>query len=91
MKFRMCGVYDEEEGYRCYASMSDFLASELTPDKYGHTFYAHNGGKSDMHFVLHELVGSGLANERYEIEASFNGSSAFLVMISERALSLIHI
>lgn len=85
MKFRMCGVYDEEEGYRCYASMSDFLASELTPDRYGHTFYAHNGGKSDMHFVLHELVGSGLANERYEVEASFNGSSAFLVTISERA------
>lgn len=85
MKFRLCGVYDEQQGYRCYASMSAFLASELRPENYGVTFYAHNGGKSDMQYVLHELVTSGLAEHVFEVDAAFNGSSAFLVTLTDRS------
>ena len=84
MKFRMCGVYDQERGYRYYASMISFLLEELTPENYGRVFYAHNGGKSDMHFVLDTLIQSGLASDKFIIEAAFNGSSAFLVQIRER-------
>ena len=83
MKFRMCGVYDER-GYRYYSSMSDFLVSELTTDNYGRTFFAHNGGKSDMHFVLDELLKSGLGKRTFAMEMVFNGSSAFLAKLRKR-------
>jgi len=83
-KLRMCGVYDPEKGYRSYATMADFLCNELTTENYGRTFFAHNSGKSDMHFVLDELLKSGLAMETFEIDATFNGSSAFLVYIRKR-------
>jgi hypothetical protein len=84
MKFRMCGVYDEQRGYRYYTSMTDFLVSELTTDNYGRTFFAHNGGKSDMHFVLDELIKSGLGKKTFAMEVGFNGSSAFLAKLKKR-------
>lgn len=84
MKFRICGVYDERKGYRHYSSISSFLERELIPENYGTTFFAHNGGKSDMHFIFDELSRSGLAQHRFEVEAAFNGASAFLVTLAER-------
>jgi hypothetical protein len=84
MKFRICGVYDKKRGYRHYSSMSSFLDNELTPENYGVTFFAHNGGKSDMHFVFDELSRSGLAQYRFDVEAAFNGASAFLVTLAEK-------
>ena len=84
LKFRICGVYDPRSGYRHYSSMAAFLDAELTPENYGMTFFAHNGGKSDMHFVFDELCKSGLAQHRYDVEAAFNGASAFLVTLTER-------
>jgi hypothetical protein len=83
MKFRMCGVYDER-GYRYYTSMTDFLVSELTTENYGRTFFAHNGGKSDMHFVLDALIKSGLGKRTFAMEVVFNGSSAFLAKLRKR-------
>lgn len=84
LQFRMAGVYDEEKGYRSYATVAEFLYHELTPENYGRTFFAHNGGKSDIHFILHELLISNLARTEYTVEAAFNGSSAFLVQVSKR-------
>jgi hypothetical protein len=83
MKFRLCGVYDER-GYRYYTSMTDFLVSELTTENYGRTFFAHNGGKSDLHFVLDELIKSGLGKRTFAMEVGFNGSSAFLAKLRKR-------
>lgn len=85
LTFRMAGVYDPQRGYRCYSSANAFLNSELVPENYGRTFYAHNAGKSDVHFVLESLIGSYLAERRYILEAAFNGSSAFLLTASERS------
>jgi hypothetical protein len=84
-KFRMAGVFDGTN-YRCYASMSEFLTAELVPENFGRIFFAHNGGKSDLHFILHELLATGLcsANGMFEMDCSFNGSSAFLCHLRMR-------
>ncbi|MHB8107659.1 MAG: DNA polymerase [Candidatus Cryosericum sp.] len=84
-KFRMAGVFDGKD-YRCYATMGEFLTKELVPANFGRIFYAHNGGKSDLHFVLHELMSTGLCSTggTFELDCSFNGSSAFLCHIRMR-------
>src|SRR5262245_43269678 len=83
-RLRMMGVYDEKAGYRHYTHMRAFLDKELVPANAGKIFFAHSGGKSDFQFVLEELIRSKLANDRFLVEAAFNGSSAFLVTITDR-------
>lgn len=84
-KFRMAGIYDGKD-YRCYATMAEFLTKELVPENFGRIFFAHNGGKSDMHFVLEELLETGLCSSggTFEMDCIFNGSSAFLCHLRMR-------
>jgi hypothetical protein len=77
MKIRVCGVYDDVDGYRAYTTVPEFLDAEMNSDSRGRWFYAHAGGLADMIFVLHELA----KREGYEVKAAFSGSSAIIVNV----------
>lgn len=77
LQMRLCGAYDDEDGYRAYKTVPDFLDGEMTSDSRGNWFYAHAGGLADMIFVLQELV----KREGYEVKAAFSGSSAIIVNV----------
>lgn len=81
LQLRILGVYDGKK-YRSYASIRAFLAGELTSENRGAWFFAHAGGLADVQFVLEELV----QNSRYAghvIKASFSGSSAIIVRVTQ--------
>jgi len=77
MKLRMCGVYDEKKGYRCYSSIDNFIKNELTHKNRGSWFYAHAGGLADFQFVIERLSHLG-----YYVQGSTSGSSAIIVHIT---------
>jgi hypothetical protein len=83
-KLRLVGVFDERKGYRKYLTMEKFIKGELHEGNYERVFFAHAGGKYDFQYVFEELVKKGFAQNRYHIEAIFNGASAFLVTLKER-------
>jgi hypothetical protein len=78
MPVRLVGVYDGER-YRAYHTVSEFLTNELTSKNRGKWFYAHAGGLADFQFLLHEL----LSRKGYKINASFSGSSAIIVHVTQ--------
>jgi len=75
MKIRLAGVFDGNR-YRCYATVENFLANELTSKNRGKWFYAHAGGLADFQFVLEILMKRG-----YRIKASTSGSSLIIVHV----------
>lgn len=77
LELRLIGVYDGTS-YKCYTRISDFLSEWLRHDSSGIWLYAHAGGLYDFQFLLRCLKESG-----YELEASFSGSSAIVVKISD--------
>ena len=78
MKLRMVGVYDDNEGYRCYESIDMFISGELTARNRGRWLYAHAGGLADFHFVVHRLKELG-----FSVRGSTSGSSAIIVVVSK--------
>ncbi len=76
LKVRIIGVFDGVE-YRRYYTVQAFLDGELTHKNRGKWFYAHAGGLADVQFVIRCLRD----DERYSAEASFSGSSAFIVTV----------
>jgi hypothetical protein len=77
MILRMCGVYDEERGYRWTTSIDNFITSELTHKNRGWWFYAHAGGLADFQFVIERLKHHG-----FYVHGSTSGSSAIIVHVS---------
>lgn len=75
-ELRMAGVYDGER-FRWYKTIKGFLRAELTHKNRGKWFYAHAGGLADMIFLLEILAD----DPRYEVRASFSGSSAIIVHV----------
>lgn len=75
-QLRCAGSYDGER-YRCYRTIPDFLAGELTASTAGAWYYAHFGGGADMLFLLPVLF----ANPAYRVEVAFSGSSAVIVSL----------
>jgi DNA polymerase type B, organellar and viral len=80
LKHRITGVYDGEQ-YRRYPSIDAFLIGELTSENRGAWFYAHAGGLADLGFVLDRIIANVGDDERYQVEASFSGSSAIIVHV----------
>ncbi len=76
LKVRIVGVFDGVE-YRRYYTVEAFLNGELTHKNRGKWFYAHAGGLADVQFVIRILRD----DDRYSVEASFSGSSAFIVTV----------
>jgi hypothetical protein len=74
---RMVGCFDGNR-YRWYRTVEDFLACELNRENRGKWFYAHAGGLADIQFLFEKLV----TDPRWTIKASFSGSSAIIVHIS---------
>lgn len=78
---RLVGVFDGERYYDYpqggFASVRAFLAEWLIAEHSGKWFYGHYGGMADIQFILHEIQ----KDPRYEVEASFSGSSAIIVNI----------
>lgn len=78
LELRVISVYQAPEdggrrahaGQRWYRSVDDFLASELTRDNRGKTFYAHAGGRFDFAFLLAPLKSHG-----FHVECRFSGSA----------------
>lgn len=77
MRLRMCGVYDEYDGYRCYDTMDGFIEKELTHKNRGKWLYAHAGGLADFQFVIDRLKHLG-----YYVHGSTSGSSAIIVHVT---------
>lgn len=80
LQHRITGVYDGNS-YRRYPSIDAFLKGELTSDNRGAWFYAHAGGLADLGFVLDRIIANVGDDERYQVEASFSGSSAIIVHV----------
>lgn len=80
LKHRLTGVFDGNQ-YRRYRTVDDFLLGEMTSGNRGAWFYAHAGGLADMGFVLDRIIANVGEDERYEVEASFSGSSAIIVHV----------
>jgi hypothetical protein len=78
LQVRMLGVFDGNR-YRWYRKVEDFLACELNRENRGKWFYAHAGGLADIQFLFEKLV----TNPRWSIKASFSGSSAIIVHVSD--------
>ncbi len=81
LELRIIGVYDGNR-YRSYPSVRTFLSAELSSENRGAWFFAHAGGLADVQFVLEELV----KNPRYAthvVRASFSGSSAIIVRVTQ--------
>lgn len=76
LELRMVGVFDGNR-YRCYESIDDFIACEMTSKNRGKWFYAHAGGLADFQFVLEAI----LKKKGYQVKASFSGSSAIIVHV----------
>lgn len=51
LEFYCCGFYDGEQ-YTCFYSMEDFLSHVLTKEYNGYRFFAHFGGRFDVHFLF---------------------------------------
>lgn len=81
LQTRIVGVFDGN-AYRSYKTFPDFLASELNSKNRGAWFYAHAGGMADVQFVFETLV-TDPAYKGYTVKASFSGSSAIIVRISQ--------
>ena len=72
----LVGVYDGKR-YRAYKTVTEFMDAEFTRATHGRWFYAHAGGLADSVFLLEYLAD----DDRYEIDASFSGSSAIIIKI----------
>lgn len=82
LEVRLVGVYDREQGYRCYRSVRDFLMGELVSSNRGRWFYAHAGGVADLQFVLRELKDiNDETGGYYQVNAGFSGSSAVICKV----------
>ena len=79
LKIRLCGIYDGNT-YRSYPDVRTFLTRELVAANRGAWFFAHAGGLADVSFVLEQAM---LMN-RWDVEASFSGSSAIIVHLREK-------
>jgi hypothetical protein len=78
-ELRMVGTFDGRD-YMYYTSIRNFLDNLLVKKNRNKIFFAHNSGRSDMHFIFQEIYN---CRKRYAVEAAFNGSSAFLVFIKD--------
>lgn len=79
-KLRLIGVRDED-GYRAYSSVADFLEDELVGHKSGRTFFAHAGGLSDVQFIFEELLRGDYRARGLKLDAAMSGSAAIRVTI----------
>lgn len=80
LEVRLVGVYDGDK-YRCYRSVDDFIAYEMTSKNRGKWFYAHAGGLADVQFLFERLVAINKVRPDYVVNASFSGSSAIIVHV----------
>ena len=78
LEMRLCGLYDGQQ-YQSTTSINDFLNLALTSANRGAWFYAHAGGLADIQFIFEALA----HDTRYRVRASFSGSSAIIVRISQ--------
>lgn len=74
MIVRVVGCYDGQR-YTAFATVDEFLDSELRPENNGMWYYAHFGGGADYQFLHERFVTSG----RYRISGCSSGSSAMIV------------
>ena len=79
-EFRMAGVYEPEGGYRCYTDLSKLWLEEFNSENSGAWFYAHNGGKSDIHFLV-QARDTDPRLSSYSADAAFSGGSAVIVVL----------
>lgn len=70
----MAGFFDGEQ-YRCFRSMTDFLAHVLTRRYRGWRFFAHFGGRFDVSYVYDEL-------RRRNLEMSFYCSGSCVLALT---------
>ena len=70
------GVFDGEK-YHVRYTIADLLDVLFTKENRHKWMYAHYGGMADMVFLLQEIV----KDDRYELEATFSGSSAVMVRV----------
>ena len=76
---RLVGVFDGKR-YRSYPTTLEFLRNELTKKNRGKIFFAHAGGLADAQFILKEFIKR--QNPGYKLTATFSGSSAVIIRIS---------
>lgn len=81
LKVRLVGVHDGNR-YRCYRSVQEFIACELTSKNRGKWFYAHAGGLADIQFIFEHFVEVNRRDPRYVVKAHFSGSSAIIVKVT---------
>jgi len=81
-ELRLVGVFDED-GYRYYTSIIDFVNGEFTGKNRGKWYYAHAGGLADILFVLSEFSRNPDLS-KWTLSASFSGSSAIIVRITHK-------
>lgn len=58
MNLRLAGAFDGKR-YRGYRTINDYLNYALVPEKHDKWFYAHNGGKADLMFIIQLLMDRG--------------------------------
>lgn len=83
MQLRICGVFDDERGYRYYTSIADFIDREFVVRQSGRWFYAHAGGLFDIVYVFHYLLTEKPKN--LHVDACMVGSAAVIVKITRGA------
>jgi DNA polymerase type B, organellar and viral len=76
LETRLVGVFDDD-GYRSYRTLREFLNGEMTHNMRGRHFFAHAGGSFDVQFVLEEIM----RDPSFQVEASFSGSAAVIVRV----------
>lgn len=83
LELRLAGLFDGRD-YAAFHTMRQFVDHVLTPQFSGVWLYGHNAGKSDMEFILHEIMSNSGPGQRYrdvEVSAAFSGASAIITKI----------
>jgi hypothetical protein len=84
LEVRLLGLYDGDR-YRAFHKVDDFLNAVLVRENADKWLYAHYGGMADAQFLLQRLASR--ADEGFQIDASFSGSSAIIIHVTRGELS----
>lgn len=81
LQVRVVGCYDGAR-FRCYRTIDDFLANEMTSENRGKWFFAHAGGLADVQFVFDRFLSPDSPwFQKFQVRGSFSGSSVIMAHV----------